>query len=568
MQANPYSQSIRSSCPPKCRGVWAFGPLILLPLIILSSPALAIVHDKGYGEPYDVGGKRLVFTTWYWVRPGQIDWRDKEGNSVYAKKEVDAGPFDASFVNIDAPWGVRLTAEPAERGPKLEIKPQHPWEAKGINVTGMFPTPQGKIMAWADCVDEEGTTNACYFESYDAITWTRPKLGLIDYKGSKENNLRPGGPSGRVFIDPNAPPEERFKSASNSDLKLTDPKDAARWEAYKKRRPWQVMATETDRGRVHCIFGFVSPDGIQWKRLDDPISVEASDGDQSLYWDKNLKKYVMFARVYSVGARADGYPLKHKRRHEFIGRRAISRAEATDFREFEMSKTVIETTNEMAPTDTFYFNCHTTIPGAPAAQAMFANRYVQAEDKTAIDLYTSNDGQSWHVAPGSPVLQTNKFGKFDGGDIFTFPHLIERGGKDGAPLDWILLYAGDNFPHKYPRGQRATEWGTAVWPQGRLMAIEAREQGGFTTPAFLLPGQKLRINALTSRAGGVRVEVADFDGNTLPGYSFDDCQLVVGDQFRSAVTWKGNDAINVKVGEPVLLRFRMDKAKIYWLDFE
>ena len=39
----------------------------------------AIIPDKGYGEPYAVGGKRIVFTTWYWVRPRQMDWQDDQG---------------------------------------------------------------------------------------------------------------------------------------------------------------------------------------------------------------------------------------------------------------------------------------------------------------------------------------------------------------------------------------------------------------------------------------------------------------------------------------------------------
>ncbi|WP_428939071.1 hypothetical protein [Fontivita pretiosa] len=530
---------------------------------LVATPGQAVVHEKGYGEPYDPAGKRIVFTTWYWVRPGQMDWQDDSGRSVFANKSVMAGPFDAHFVNIDGPWGVRLVAERAQRGGKLEIKPEYPWEAKDITITQLLPTPEGKIMAWGTCTGEDGQTRNCYLESTDGMTWIRPNLGLVEYNGSRQNNLTPGGPSGHVFIDPTAPPQERFKSASNSDLKLNQPEDQARFEAYKKRRPIQQMALETDPGRAHAIFGFVSPDGIQWKRLDDPLSVEVSDGDQSVYWDADIKKYVMYARTYFVGPRADGYPLKHERRHQFIGRRAIGRSEASDFREFGLSEVVIDTRNDMAPTDTFYLNCYTRIPGMGRSHLMFVSRYIQAEDKTAIDLYTSYDGKSWHEAPGSPLLETNKFGQWDGGDIFAYPNLIERG--DG---DWLLLYRGDNFPHKYPRGKQASAWGTAVWPQGRLMAIEAPLEGFFATPAFLLPGQKLRINALTSRVGEIRVEVADFYGKTIPGRSFADCNPIIGDQYRTPVTWKNGDSIGLPLNEPVVLRFKMSRAKIYSLDFE
>ena len=29
----------------------------------------------------------------------------------------------------------------------------------------------------------------CYAESHDGITWTRPSLGLFEFKGSKDNNI-------------------------------------------------------------------------------------------------------------------------------------------------------------------------------------------------------------------------------------------------------------------------------------------------------------------------------------------------------------------------------------------
>ena len=50
--------------------------------------------------------------------------------------------------------------------------------------------------------------------------------------------------------------------------------------------------------------------------------------------------------------------------------------------------------------------------------------------------------------------------------------------------------------------------------------------------------------------------------------TFDDCKLISGDQYRTAVTWKSDETLGVKPGEPIVLRFRMNHAKIYALDFE
>ena len=78
----------------------------------------------------------------------------------------------------------------------------------------------------------------------------------------------------------------------------------------------------------------------------------------------------------------------------------------------------------------------------------------------------------------------------------------------------------------------------------------------------------MRINGLTGRVGEIRVEAADFDGKTLPGRSFDDSIPTVGDQYRTPVAWKGGDTLGVEEGKPLVLRFRLEKAKIYGLDFE
>jgi hypothetical protein len=498
------------------------------------------------------------------VRQGQTDWRNAEGKSVFADKAEMAGPFDAHFENIDGPRGVRLIAEPAQRGGKMAVKPEHPWEARGIDITQLVPTSDGKVLAWANCTDERGEKHSCYLESNDAITWRRPKLGLVEYDGSKENNLTPDKAPGRVFIDPHGPPEERFKCVSNGSMPAAEFEKLRQKPAWRDR-PISVMAIEDDKDRsnVVCVWGYVSPDGFRWKQLEEPLTIEESDGDQTLYWDSKLEKYVMYLRSYSTVVRAPGYPVDHAKWHKLLPRRVIARSESADFRRFPLSETIIEGSNEMGPTDTYYLNARTTIPGAPDLHLMFPTRYVLEEDNTALDLYTSFDGKMWHIAPRCPLMRTADFGQWDGGCMFFWPHLVERGNGD-----WVLLYLGHNFPHKYPRGNRVEEYGTAIWPKGRLMAIEAVGQGKFTTPAFLAPGEKMRINALTGRVGEIRIEAADLNGKPIPGRSFADSVPIVGDQYRIAVTWKGVDTLGVKTREPVVLRFQMDKAKIYALDFE
>jgi hypothetical protein len=65
------------------------------------------------GEPYELAGKRLVFTNWYYVRPGDLDWLNDKGQSVYVKGSE--GPWGAHYKGVDTPRGIRLVTQKPDR---------------------------------------------------------------------------------------------------------------------------------------------------------------------------------------------------------------------------------------------------------------------------------------------------------------------------------------------------------------------------------------------------------------------------------------------------------------------
>ena len=538
-------------------GATVAGTLAVTVASVFAAPALAIEHDRGYGEPYALLGNRIVFTTWYFVYPGKPDWRDASGNSVYAREDAKLGRGKAFFYCEDCPEGIDFIVEKPERG-EPAISREKPWEAMGVRPLSL-QVDDGVYRMWARCQDKEGKDHNCYFRSTDGSTWERPNLGLVEFEGSTENNLYPGDSMGSVFIDPAAPADERYKTVWHGDF------DPERFEKdYKNRRPYSHMALETDIGRVHSIRAAVSPDGFRWTELRDPVSVEPSDTDVIAYYDQKLEKYVMYTRSQMVGSRAPGFPIEmHQRRNNFSHRRAIGRSESKDFKAFPLSEVIIEPGTDMKPTDSYYTNCRSAIPGAPDHHLMFPAVYHLTDDTTSIELHTSYDGKTWHRAPGGYILDVSTEGQWDSGCIFAVQSLVEL-----ANGTWVLPYVGFRYPHKFPRGAWSYDVGLMRWPKGRLMALAAEDKGEFTTVAFVSPGDKLRINAVTRLAGGILIEACDFNGKPLVGRSFGDAVPIVGDQYRSLVTWKGHDTLGVKKGEPLVLRVRMDKARIYALDFE
>jgi hypothetical protein len=529
-------------------------------LLAASQSVFAQYHEQGYGEPYALAGKRMVFTTWYWVKPGQIEWVDDAGKSVFVRKDVKALPADphVHWKEIDYPRGVRLAGESAIKG-EFPIKPEFPWESGGIEITSLFQLPD-KIMAWGKC--KPGGN--CYFESTDGgVTWMRPKLGFVEFNGNKDNNL--GGEGGfRGFYDVTAPPEERFKQVANAEWSL-DEFD----KLWKEKKPYSLMALEINPRVVQTAIGFTSADGIRWTQKKLPLTIECCDGGQYIYYDPRLKKYVLYLRSHISGPRADGCPAQQKTNdanedyYKAAIRFGIGRSESTTFDEFPLSQPMIMPGNDMPPTDGFQYCMYTTIPHAPDHHLMFPTRWMRASDSAEIDLYTSYDGKIWNKA-ASPAISPSNWGNWDGGSVWALnPGLVEL-----ANGDWILPFRGDLISTRYPRGMIASRWALATWPKGRLMALEAPEIGSFATMAVVAPGTKLRINAVTRPTGHVKIEVADLRGKPIAGRTFDDCLPILGDNHRALVRWKGGDDLGIKPGESVMFRFRLQQAKIYCLDFE
>jgi hypothetical protein len=473
---------------------------------------------------------------------------------------VKALPGDphVHWKEIDIPHGVRLIAEPGVKG-EFPIKPEHPWEAEGVQISSVLQLPDGKIMAWGTC--KPGGN--CYFESTDGATWIRPRLGLVDFNGSKDNNL--GGPGWfRGSYDANAPAQERFKAVHNEEWTVAEFE-----KSYKQRRPYSKMALEISPKVVQAVWGFTSPDGMNWKRTAEPLTVECCDGGQYVFWDAKLRKYVMILRSHMIGPRSPKYGPQQKGNdaeedyYKSMIRFAIGRSESDNFREFPLSHTIIETRNDMPPTDGWQFCLYTTIPKAPDHHLMFPTRWRRADDSCVIDLYASHDGRNWNKAL-APAIDKSNWGEWDGGAVWAFnPGLIEL-----ANGDWLLPYRGDLVTKAYPRGSIAQRWAVAIWPKGRMMGLEAAEKGAFATAAVIPPGTTLRINAVTAATGEIRVEAADFRGKPIAGRTFEDSIRINGDQHRKVVEWKTARDLGVKADEAVMLRFRMDRAKIFGLDFE
>lgn len=528
------------------------------------------------GEPYKLNGKRLVFTNWTYIRPGDVGWIDKTGKSVYADKNAKLGPFDADWNPQDhIPWGIRIKALKPSEIKIHEINNEYSWELGGKISIGSIVFDNGIYKAWGSC-----KAGNCYLESKDGIKWERPKLGLVEYEGSRDNNLIPSAPPGRVFIDPNSK-NERYKCVFEQSDKIT----YEGFKEYIKRYPsdWSPNSIRKVDGKpiIVSLGGAVSSDGFRWITLDEPILMEHCDTDNIGYYNSQIQKYTAYVRTWNALIRAPNQPIKETTLDTWFpaSRRSIAISVTDDFRHFRKSSMILEPGPEMPPSDDIYTNCFTWIPGSPELFLMFPALFHRFNDTTSIACASSSDGINWHWIPeGMNLIDTASFGEWNGGCIFAFPPLMELG--DGS---FALRFSANDVPHKYPRGILKSETGIAIWPHGRIFVLEAPEKGEFATVAFVPNGNKLFINARTKRAGSIRVAVnrglrdSEFTmehdwykimGKAISDREFENSIPIIGDHVRTQVRWNNADDLGVKSDEPVVLIFKLEQAEIFALEFE
>jgi len=561
----------------------------------------------------------IYFTSWRYVRIGGFNlpdlssagsgmsWQcaigqayDDRGTATATQRTLQDGQIPSDKVEESiryvcyAPHGIRLVAQ---KPTKIKFT-----DRLGLDPTG-YPGPltihydEGRYRCWytvlpyipPEARGKQGMPYGwhhylSYAESNDGFEWTKPKIGLVELDGSRDNNIlmspwvldgRPRGLFGpSVFRDPQGDPAERYKMAYFA--RFTDEEGAA--YARKYQRDGDIMGFHGGywgrrEGGGIGIAGAVSPDGIQWRPLDEPMLIYHSDIVVNPTFDPQRGRYICYMRMWLM---AEDSP----ECQGVVGRRTVGRTTSTDFRQWETPEAVLSTSADMLPSILNYGPGHTWLPGCDNQQVMFVNRWLQEDDTMDLTLYSTPDGWTWSPVPGGEALVgPGQIGTWDGGYVYGGSQLIELpGGR------WALPYTGYPIGHKYPRidpAKRklhpgvATDRGYAIWPKGRLVALECADEGSFATVGVQPAGSRLFLNATVEPAGYIKVglrrltpDINKMAGSVeIPGRTATDCDLIWGkDGLEIPVTWKGEVKLAAD-DAPVVVTFQLRRAKLFGLTF-
>ncbi len=151
--------------------------------------------------------------------------------------------FDEALIASLAGAGLRLH-EPVPREAVLTF--DKPWEGNTSTYVTVFRDGDLFRMYYRgsdyDLKTEAYSDNVtCYAESPDGVRWTKPELGLVDWRGSKANNIVWSGPGAENFApfkdeNPACPPGERYKALAGGDkgLRAFKSADGLRWSLLRE----------------------------------------------------------------------------------------------------------------------------------------------------------------------------------------------------------------------------------------------------------------------------------------------------------------------------------------------
>lgn len=487
---------------------------------------------------YALGGEKHVFTDWSLVEPGYgVAW---------------AGTTPGSW---EMTTGIRLAVHKPRIGSEAVLRSDKVWEAS-VGSHGTVFEDEGVYRFFyrvrTDTSGDDGSSPMmlAYAESTDGATWTKPRVGTVEFNGSKDNNIVYGLDAARG-------------RSVNSACVFKDPAGGAN-DRYK-------LLYRAPNEKVPHIYGAVSPDGLNWETLDDPLIPNYfSDTHNVAAFDQKRGEYVAYVRGWTAFERG-----------ALHGRRTISRAATSRFDQWPRPEMVYAPDALDGPDTDIYTNAYTPWPDADA-YLMFPAFYQRNADIVEVQMLTSRDGVSWERLTRTPVVSGGEPGTDSEGGYYAGAGLVSFR-PDEVTLFVSPTWHTHNEGH-FGEGRGADKhrgyWSTATWRKDGFVSLESPDQGECTTIPITFDGGRLTINAWTRFGGEVRFELADASpehmgrfgegkpaesATAIPCRSFDECDPFTGDSVSHTVTWNGEADISQWANCPIRLRVRMRRARLYAL---
>jgi len=362
---------------------------------------------------------------------------------------------------------------------------------------------------------------ACYAESKDGLTFTKPELGLHEWEGSKANNIILDDNSTHNFAafkdsNPNCPPEARYKG----------------------------IGGEKKEGGL---FVYQSADGIHWKKIKEEavISDGAFDSQNIAFWDEHAKVYRAYYRIFSEGG-TEGGEWKPK------GVRAIRTSTSTDYVNWKPGTDL--TYPKGTPSQHLYTNAVQTYLRAPHLLIGFPTRYLPDEGQRVEPVFMmSRDGVRFTRYNEPVIPESAPADRAGNRSNYMTWGIVELPSEPGK----LSVYATEAYYGPVPGRVRRFVYRT----DGFVSLRAGKRKGHVTTKSLRFGKGDLTLNYAANAGGSLIVERLDRDGKVIAK-----SKPLTGDSISEKVEWASGEPF--QEDETGSFRFHLVKADLYSMNFE
>ena len=348
-----------------------------------------------------------------------------------------------------------------------------------------------------------------YCESRDGIHWMKPKLGIVELEGTKENNV----------ILHESPFCHNFSP-------MLDTRPGVRSD-----NRFKALAGTKKSGLV----AFVSEDGIHWQKFRPDAVINYT------------KEYAFDSQNVSFWSEAEGCYVCYFRHFLDNKLRSVCRTTSKDY--LQWTEAVPLKPN--FPGEQLYTTLTHPYFRAP-------HIYIATPTRLHEDRGDSTDILFMTARGNVPFDRT-------------FREAFIRPGLDKARWGNRSNYAALNVVPTGPAEMSiyATPFRRFVLRTDGFASVHSgADPGEILTKLFRFAGKELDINYSTSGSGGVRVEIQDADGKPIPGFELTESEEIVGDEIARIVRWKKGSDVSALAGQPVKLRFVLTDADLFAIQFK
>jgi hypothetical protein len=463
---------------------------------------------------------------------------------------------------------------------------------------------------WSTVVEDEDGLIRLYGESGDGVgVWTSRdgiNFETPDFGNGRKNTVA-GSPArrGSVFIDPNGPPEER----------------------------WKLFVGLHERGGF---FVYTSPDGWNFKRNEVTALPFWAGSASTIYYDDQRQRYVAHHRT-DYGRTASGKTYRYFLRTEVTDITAAwPFSPVTEARKEEMRKFMrlgdrtldpwwldngplaaggfsieypiaMGPDPQLDPIGTDLYNTRAMkYPWAPDTYVAFplwffhyygdgplTRQVLEHEDfdlgsgMVETQLAVSRDGVTWKRYPRPAYIPIGTFKGFPMRRPYIAFGMVRRGNEIWQYVYTRSSYHGGGFSSvkletdsPLPRVPQEGDDGILPAVVQRLsqrldgfVSVDApyEKEATFTTHPFRFEGNRLVVNADTGATGYAQIGFEDESGRPVPGFSVDECVYININDVEHEVRWLTGQKLRADVsslaGRPVRMVVRFRGASLYAFQF-